>query len=77
MVKHNIFHTVPGKKGWNVKEGGEIVSSHKTQKLGWAAAVKACRAACETGRSSKAVLHRVDGSIREERLYDRSPSQLG
>jgi len=71
MAGLHVFHTVRIKAGWAVKEGGEVISVHRNQKTCWTAALATCRAAHRQGIPIKAVLHRKDGSVREERLYSR------
>jgi len=72
MDRQPTFHTVPCKQGWRVKEGGEVLSTHLTQKAGWDAAIRASRLTVAQGKRCKAILHRIDGSIREERAYGRA-----
>ncbi|MCX8572048.1 MULTISPECIES: DUF2188 domain-containing protein [Hyphomicrobiales] len=72
MNSQHTFHTIPCRQGWRVKEGGEILSTHPTQKEGWDAAVKASRLTLAQGKRCRAILHRLDGSIREERVYGRT-----
>ncbi|TIR34559.1 MAG: DUF2188 domain-containing protein [Mesorhizobium sp.] len=73
MAKRTVFHSVPSKDGWKVTQSKETVSSHKTQKAAEAAAVAAGRAAEKAGGKGQAVLHKSDGTIREERTYGADP----
>ena len=76
MTRVHVFHTVRMRSGWVLKEGGEVISTHHNQLAGWAAAVLACRTSCLKGVRAKAVLHRKDGSVREERLYEHVHSSM-
>jgi hypothetical protein len=78
MPKRQVFHSVPAKKesGWRVTRGGQTVSKHKTQKASEKAAIKAGHKAQDAGGLGQAVLHRSDGSIREERTYGKDPEKF-
>ena len=73
--KRKVFHSSLTKKGWVVTEGGETVSRHENQKDNEAAAIAAGRKAYEDGGLGQAVLHKSDGSIREERTYGKDPER--
>jgi len=57
--------------GWVVKEGGETLSRHRNQREAEVAACLAGRRAYLAGGLGKAVFHKSDGTIREERTYGR------
>ncbi|WOH64130.1 DUF2188 domain-containing protein [Bradyrhizobium sp. BWA-3-5] len=76
MTKRQVFHSVPKGDGWVVKKGGEVVSNHRTQKASEAAAVKAGHRAQDSGGLGQAVLHKSDGTIREERTYGNDPRTI-
>ena len=72
--KRLVFHSLLTKAGWVVTEGGETVSRHRTQKGAETAARIAGRLAYDgRGGLGQAVLHKSDGSIREERTYGEDP----
>ncbi len=73
MAKRQVFHSVPSSNSWKVERGGKTVSSHRTQKASEKAAIKAGRQALNKGGLGQAVLHRSDGTIREERTYGSDP----
>lgn len=73
MAKRQVFHSVPKKNAWAVVQSGQVVSSHKTQKASEAAAIKAGHKAENEGGLGQAVLHKTDGTIREERTYGADP----
>ena len=73
--KRKVFHSSLTNSGWAVTEGGETVSRHSNQKANEAAAVAAGRKAHEDGGLGQAVLHKSDGSIREERTYGKDPEK--
>lgn len=75
MAKRSVFHSVPSKDGWRVTQSKETVSVHKTQKEAEAAATAAGRAAEQAGGKGQAVLHKADGTIREERTYGADPTK--
>jgi hypothetical protein len=75
MAKRSVFHSAPSKDGWKVTQSKETISTHKTQKAAESAAVAAGRAALASGGKGQAVLHKSDGTIREERTYGADPKK--
>lgn len=75
--KRDIFHSTPNPdgKGWVVQHNGEVVSRHRKQETSERAAVKAGHAAEDGGGLGQAVLHKSDGTIREERTYGSDPTK--
>lgn len=74
MTKRQVFHSVPnGEHGWKVENSGKTVSNHRTQQASEAAAIKAGHKAENQGGLGQAVLHKTDGTIREERTYGADP----
>ena len=73
--KRIVFHSSLMKTGWVVREGGETVSRHSSQKESEAAAIAAGRKANQDGGLGQAVLHKSDGTIREERTYGKDPER--
>lgn len=73
----DVYHSVPSAsgKGWDVKHKGEVVSHHRKQATSERAAVKAGHKAEDAGRLGQAVLHRANGTIREERTYGADPER--
>lgn len=73
--KRETFHSTPNPqgKGWVVQQGGEVVSRHRKQETSERAAIKAGHAARDAGGLGQAVLHKTDGTIREERTYGSDP----
>ena len=71
----DVFHSVPNSKGagWAVEHKGKAVSNHRKQVTAEAAAIKAGHKAEDTGGLGQAVLHKADGTIREERTYGADP----
>jgi hypothetical protein len=76
MSKRKIYHSLPNGSGWTVKSGGDVVSNHRTQAAAEAAAVKAGHRAENAGGLGQAVLHKSDGTIREERTYGNDPRNI-
>ena len=73
-MSRKVFHSSPnGDKGWKVTSGGKTVSTHRTQHGSERAAVNAGRRAHDVGGLGQAVLHKSDGTIREERTYGKDP----
>ena len=73
--KRLVFHSSLTRNGWVVTEGGETVSRNSNQKANEAAAIAAGRKAYQVGGLGQAVLHKSDGSIREERSYGKDPER--
>jgi hypothetical protein len=75
--KREVFHSTPNPKGpgWIVQEGGKVVSTHRKQETSERAAVKAGNAVEKAGGLAQAVLHKKDGTIREERTYGSDPKK--
>ncbi|MGY5810222.1 DUF2188 domain-containing protein [Rhizobium sp. LEGMi198b] len=73
MAKREVFHSSPSKEGLKVTSGGKTVSTHKSQAEAESAATAAGRAAHNKGALAQAVLHKGDGTIREERTYGDDP----
>jgi hypothetical protein len=75
--KRQSFHSAPNPngKGWVVEQSGEVVSRHRKQETAERAAVGAGHAARDAGGLGQAVLHKKDGTIREERTYGADPSK--
>jgi len=74
-LKRTVFHSSLTKTGWVVREGGETVSRHRSQKESEAAAIAGGRKANRDGGLGQAVLHKSDGTIREERTYGKDPER--
>lgn len=75
MAKRQVFHSSPSKEGWKVTQSGKTLSTHDTQKQSEAAAIAAGRKAEASGGKGQAVLHKSDGTIREERTYGQDPER--
>jgi hypothetical protein len=73
--KRMVFHSSLTKNGWVVIEGGETISRNSNQKANEAAAIAAGRKAYRDGGLGQAVLHKSDGTIREERTYGKDPER--
>ena len=73
---HRVFHSSLTKTGWIVSEGGEIVSRSSNQRANEAAAIAAGQKANQDGSLGQVVLHKNDGTIREERIYGREPERM-
>jgi len=73
MAKRQVFHSVPAEHSWKVEHGGKTVSTHRTQKASERAAIRAGRNAENKGGLGQAVLHKSNGTIREERTYGNDP----
>jgi hypothetical protein len=75
MAKRQIFHSIKTMDGWVVKRDGGKVSTHGSQEACEAAAIQAGRKAYKDGGLGQAVLHKSDGTIREERTYGGDPEK--
>ena len=75
QVNRVVFNSSPTKKGWVVTRTGRTVSNHATQKDAETAAVAAARKIYSEGGLAQAVLHKSDGTIREERTYGKDPER--
>lgn len=75
-MTRRVFHSVPSGNGWAVKSSGRTVSNHRTQAASEHAAVKAGHKAENGGGLGQAVLHRSDGTIKEERTYGNDPRRI-
>lgn len=76
MARRVVFHSVPNRDGgWSVKRSGRTVSRHRTQKAAESAAIKAGRKALKQGGLGQAVLHKSNGTIRQERTYGADPKR--
>ncbi|WP_082654051.1 DUF2188 domain-containing protein [Bradyrhizobium pachyrhizi] len=76
MAKRQVFHSVPKGNGWAVEQNGKVISNHRTQAASEAAAVKAGHRAQDQGGLGQAVMHKADGTIREERTYGDDPRNI-
>lgn len=73
-MARRVFHSAPNSKGgWSVKSNGRTISNHRKQSAAERAATSAGRRVRAAGGLSQAVLHRADGTIREERTYGSDP----
>ena len=70
-----VFNSSLSKKGWVVTRSGKTVSNHPNQKESEAAAIAAAREVYDGGGLGQAVLHKKDGTIREERTYGKDPER--
>ncbi|HWL94715.1 MAG TPA: DUF2188 domain-containing protein [Phycisphaerae bacterium] len=75
MAARQVYQSVLTRDGWQVRKSKKVVSSHATQKECEAAAIELGRAAYEKGGIGQAVLHKADGTIREERTYGKDPER--
>jgi hypothetical protein len=73
--KRQVFNSSLSKKGWIVTNGGKTQSTHETQKKAEAAAIAAAKKVYDAGGLAQAVLHKSDGTIREERTYGKDPER--
>ena len=72
--KRSVLHSVPSKDAWKVNK--KTVSIHKSQKDAENAAKTLSRNTLLKGGLGQAVLHKKDGSIREERTYGADPRKV-
>ena len=75
MAGRKVYHAVPNKGAWAVKQSGATVSNHTKQATAEAAAIKLAKAAEKAGGSGQAVLHKKDGVIKSERTYGGDPKR--
>lgn len=75
MSAREVFQSVMTRDGWQVKQRGEVPSGHDTQADCEADAVRRARAVQKRGGLAQAVLHKSDGTIREERTYGKDPER--
>ena len=74
--QRQVFHSIQTKKdGWVVLLDQQVVSKHANQKEAEQAAIEEARATYEDGGLGQAVLHKLDGQIREERTYGKDPEK--
>ena len=74
--QRQVFHAILTKKdGWVVLLDQQVLSRHANQKEAEEAAIAEGRATYEGGGLGQAVLHKSDGTIREERTYGRDPEK--
>ena len=75
-IERQVFHSILTKKdGWVVLLDKQVVSKHGTQQEAEGAAVQEAKAAYEDAGLGQAVLHKQDGTIREERTYGKDPEK--
>ena len=73
-MARRVFHSTPNANGgWKVTSNGRTVSNHRTQATSEKAAVRSGHKVENNGGLGQAVLHRSDGTIREERTYGADP----
>ncbi|MDB5412584.1 MAG: hypothetical protein JWR10_919 [Rubritepida sp.] len=72
-----VIHSTPNPKGegWITQSEGRTLKKHDTQKESEADAIARGHGAEETGGKGQAVLHKKDGTIREERTYGDDPKK--
>jgi len=63
------YDVVPSNGQWNVTSGGGVLSRHVNKQPAIDAGVSAARA----NQPSQLVIHRVDGTIEDERTYGDDP----
>jgi hypothetical protein len=68
-MPRKVFHSVPTDGGWAVKSKGRTISNHRKQKASEAAAISLGHKAENNGGLGRAVLHKSNNRIREERSY--------
>ena len=71
MSERKVVHVVPDGDNWAVRsEGaGRAASTHKTQD----AAIDAATDIAQNARLGQVVIHRPNGTIREEHTYGQDP----
>lgn len=76
-AKRAVYHSTPNPqgKGWVVTRDGKKVSGHRKQETAEKAATERGRQAEAGGGLGQAVLHKSDGTIREERTYGKDPKK--
>ena len=76
MAGRKIFHSLLTKEdSWVVKSEGKVVSKHGSQEESEAAAIVHGNRVHKAGGLAQAVLHKPDGTIREERTYGKEPER--
>jgi hypothetical protein len=73
--KRQVFNSSLSKNGWIVTSGGETLSQHEKQEESEAAAIAAAKEVHQGGGLAQAILHKSDGTIREERTYGKDPER--
>lgn len=72
-MSRKVYHSLPNGDGWKVSYHGTTVSNHRTQAASEAKAVTLGHRAENAGGLGQAVLHKSNGTIREERTYGSDP----
>lgn len=73
MAKRNVYHVVPGKKGWDVKkEGNQRASKNTNTKKD---AVDWSREKAKSEKPAQVKIHKNDGSIQTEHTYGKDPEK--
>jgi len=72
-MARKVFHSLPDGNRWKVESAGKTISTHRTQKASEKAAVNLGHKAQDSGGLGQAVLHKSNGTIREERTYGNDP----
>jgi hypothetical protein len=75
MAGRKVYHAVPNKGAWAVKQSGTTISNHTKQATAEAAAVKLAKAAEKAGGTGQAVFHKKDGVIKKEYTYGGDPKK--
>ena len=73
--KRRVFHSILTRNGWEMKEARKTISRHDSQKEAEFAAIAAGRNTYVNGGVGQAVLHKTDGTIREQRTYGGHPER--
>jgi hypothetical protein len=73
--KRRVFHSILTRSGWEMKEARKTISRHDSQKEAEFAAIAAGRNTYVNGGIGQAVLHKTDGTIREQRTYGGHPER--
>lgn len=64
-----VYHSIKEGDGWVVMSEGILLSSHPTQAGSEAQVRRVCTTSRLKGVPCRALLHRSDGTVKEERLY--------
>ena len=74
-MARKVYHSVLSQGPWKIRHNDQTVSTHETQKDAEQAAMELGRRAEADGSLGQAVLHKGDGTIREERIYGKDPER--
>lgn len=72
MTECVIFKSLAAERGWKVTRNDKTVAHYPSQQIAERAAARQARAETKKGNQARAIFHKRDGTVSDERSYSKA-----